>query len=245
MKNIIFGNCLEKMDNIKSKSIQLIIADPPYGTTPLEWDNVLDFEKLWEHYNRIIKDDGVICIFGQEPFSSYVRLSNIDNYKYDWYWVKERLTNVFQVKRRPGKVVETISVFYKNQCKYNPQKIKYEGKRVTNEIGNNVKFSIPLGGKAAKNKPTKYIDNGTRNINQVLNINRDNIRNSLIETQKPVLLIEILIKSYTDKNDIVLDNVAGSGTTGIACINTNRKYILIENNIENYKIIKSRIKAYI
>jgi len=127
-------DCLIGMNQIEDKSIDLILTDPPYGTTPLKWDVNLDFKRLWNHYNRIIKDNGAILIFGQEPFSSYVRLSNVENYKYDWYWIKERLTNVFQIKRRPGKVVEIISVFYKNQCSYSPQKNKYEGKKCFREV---------------------------------------------------------------------------------------------------------------
>ena len=116
LNKIYLGDCLQKMQEIDDKSIDFICTDLPYNLTACDWDQLIPFDKLWNQYNRIIKDNGAIVLFGQEPFSSYLRLSNIKNYKYDWYWQKERLTNVFQVKRRPGKVVETISVFYKNQA---------------------------------------------------------------------------------------------------------------------------------
>lgn len=121
------GDCLELMKHIPDKSVDMILCDLPYGTTKCKWDTIIPFELLWEQYNRMIKDDGAILLFGQEPFSSYLRLSNLQDYKYDIYWEKERLTNIQQVKRRVGKTVETISVFYKKQCTYHPQMVKYEG----------------------------------------------------------------------------------------------------------------------
>ena len=120
------------MSKISDKSVNLILCDLPYGSTNSSWDTVIPFDKLWEQYNRICKDNAAIVLFGQEPFSSFLRLSNLKDYKYDWYWQKERLTNIFQVKRRPGKVIETISVFYRNQCIYNPQKTIYVGPLRTN-----------------------------------------------------------------------------------------------------------------
>ncbi len=124
IEKLILGDCLEKMAEIPSGSVDCFICDPPYGQTPLKWDKLLDFKLLWKELDRICKKDAAILLFGQEPFSSYLRLSNISAYKYDWYWQKERLTNVFQVKRRPGRVVETVSVFYKEQPTYQPQKQK-------------------------------------------------------------------------------------------------------------------------
>ena len=130
------GDCLKLMNNIEDNSIDCIICDLPYGTTSCKWDVVIPFDKLWEQYNRIIKNNGVIILFGQEPFSSLLRNSNLKDYKYDIYWEKERLTNINQVKRRVGKTIETISLFYKKQCTYNPQMIKYEGKPRTNKVKN-------------------------------------------------------------------------------------------------------------
>ena len=129
------GDCLEKMKDIPDKSIDFILTDLPYSVTVLEWDKIIPFDKLWEQYNKIIKTNGAIALFGQEPFSSYLRMSNIKDYKFDWYWEKERLTNISQVKRRAGKTVETISMFYKKQPTYNPQFFRYDGKLRTNKIG--------------------------------------------------------------------------------------------------------------
>ena len=117
---LLQGDCLELMKDIPDGSIDMILCDLPYGTTKCPWDVIIPFEPLWEQYNRVIKDNGAIVLFGQEPFSSFLRVSNIDNYKYDIYWEKERLTNINQVKKRVGKTIETISIFYKKQCTYNP-----------------------------------------------------------------------------------------------------------------------------
>ena len=126
--------CLAKMNDIADKSIDCIICDLPYGTTTMTWDKEIPMDKLWQQYNRIIKDNGAIILFGQEPFSSLLRVSNLANYKYDIYWEKERLTNIAQVKKRVGKTVETISIFYKKQCTYNPQMVKYDGPKRTNKV---------------------------------------------------------------------------------------------------------------
>lgn len=233
-------DCLEGMKEIPDKSIDVICCDLPYGTTPLQWDNVIDFTKLWEQYKRIIKDNGAIVLFGQEPFSSYVRLSNINDYRYDWIWVKEALTNVFQVKKRPGKVVENIMVFYKEQPTYNPQKTMHTGKRVTNKVGENAKFSDTQSTNS-NIKPLEYNDDGTRYPLQVLNINRDNRRNTIHPTQKPVELIEYLVKTYSNEGDLILDNCIGSGTTGVACVNTNRRFIGMELNEYYCKVAEQRV----
>ena len=160
MQKIILGDCLEKMSEIPDQSIDLILCDLPYGTTACKWDIIIPLDRLWEQYNRIKKENCPIVLFGQEPFSSYLRLSNINNYKYDWYWKKERLTNIFQVKRRPGKVVETISVFYDKQCLYNPQKTNYTGPLRTNKIKDG-----KLGKLVDNNerRPNEYKDDRTRN----------------------------------------------------------------------------------
>lgn len=149
---LLNGDCLNLMKSIPDKSVDMILCDLPYGTTSCSWDTIIPFEPLWEQYNRIIKDAGVIALFGLEPFSSYLRISNIKNYKYDWYWEKERLTNIFQVKRRCGKTIENISIFYKKQPIYNPQMNKHNGKLVTNRIGSNSKFSITQAKKQYKTK---------------------------------------------------------------------------------------------
>ena len=231
-------DCLEGMKQIDNKSIDCIICDLPYGSTSCGWDIILPFDKLWEQYNRIIKDNGAILLFGQEPFSSYLRLSNIENYKYDIYWQKERLTNVQQVKRRVGKDVECISVFYKKQCTYNPQMTDYNGPKRTNKIGNGKLWLLSDSG---NKKPFEYKDNGKRYPTQVWKFKRDILTSNLHPTQKPVALLEELIKTFSNEGDLIMDNCMGSGSTAIACMNTNRNYIGFENNKEYYDISIERI----
>ena len=235
MNNLYLGDCLEVMKSILDKSIDAIICDLPYGTTACKWDSVIPFKPLWAQYKRIIKDNGAIVLFGQEPFSSHLRISNIDWYKYDWYWQKERLTNVFQVKKRAGKVIEPISVFYLNQPTFNPQKTAHLGKLVKNKPkGLHTKTS-------ALNtiKVTEYKDDGTRHPLQIIKFNRDLTK--LHETQKPVALMEYLIKTYTNEGDTVLDSCMGSGTTGAACKNLGRKFIGIEQDANYFEIASKRI----
>lgn len=241
INSIYNEDCLEGMKRIDDKSIDCIICDLPYGTTACSWDIILPFDKLWEQYNRIIKDNGAILLFGQEPFSSYLRLSNIDNYKYDIYWQKERLTNIQQVKRRVGKDVECISVFYKKQCIYNPQMLSYDGPKRTNKIGNG---KLGLLSDSANKTPFEYKDNGKRYPTQVWKFKRDILTSNLHPTQKPVALLEELVKTFSNEGNLILDNCMGSGSTAIACMNTNRYYIGFENNKEYYDISIERINKH-
>ena len=236
------NDCIEVMKQLISEGVTVdcIITDLPYGTTPCPWDVVIPFEDMWECINKIIKPNGAIVLFGQEPFSSLLRISNIKNYKYDWIWKKERLTNVFQVKRRPGKVVENISVFYKKQPTYHPQKTKHNGPLRTNKIGDNAGFSITQTGGGTK--PIEYNDDGTRYPLQIIEFNRDSMYEEKYHpTQKPIELLEYLIKTYTNEGETVLDFTMGSGSTGVACKNLNRKFIGIELNEEYYNISNKRI----
>jgi site-specific DNA-methyltransferase (adenine-specific) len=235
------GDCLELMKDIPDHSIDCIICDPPYGTTPIEWDKVIDFNLLWEQYNRIAKPNSAVVIFSQEPFATYLRMSNISNYRYDWYWEKERLTNVFQVNKRCGKTVENIIIFYREQCVFNPQKFEHIGKPVTNKIGETARWSVTQSGYSQNTKPFEYHDDGTRHPTQVLRINRDNPRERVHPTQKPIELLEYLVKTYTNEGDTVLDNCAGSGTTGVACKNLKRNFVGIELDPEYFEIAKHRI----
>lgn len=238
MSNSIKGDCLIEMNNIPDKSVDLILTDLPYETTDCAWDILIPFEPMWKQYHRVIKSNGAIVLFGQEPFSSALRLSNLSEYKYDWYWQKERLTNIFQVKSRPGKVIETISVFYKEPPTYNVTKTLYEGTRRSNKIGKG-----KLGKLVDNNNsiPTEYVDDGTRYPIQLINFKRDILTSNLHPTQKPVKLLEFLINIYTNEGETVLDSCSGSGSTGIACINTNREYILIEKDKDIFEIGSKRI----
>ena len=241
--NLYKGDCIEIMKQLINDGVLVdcIITDLPYGTTPCPWDIIIPFEDMWECINKIIKPNGAVVLFGQEPFSSLLRVSNIKNYKYDWIWKKERLTNVFQVKRRPGKVVENISVFYKKQPTYNPQKTKYNGPLRSNKIGDNAGFSITQTGVGGP-KPIEYHDDGTRYPLQIIEFNRDSMYEEKYHpTQKPIELLEYLIKTYTNEGEIVLDFTMGSGSTGVACKNLNRKFIGIELNEEYYNISNKRI----
>ncbi len=232
------GDCLEVMKGIEDKSIDMILADLPYGTTACHWDVLIPFEPLWEQYKRIIKDNGAIVLTASQPFTSALVMSNIKMFKYCWYWIKERPVNVLQIKKRAGKNVEDILVFYNGQCKYNPQKTDYGGKLRTNKIKNG---SL---GKLIDNKNKKavsYRDDRTRYPLQTLYFQRDILKSNLHPTQKPVALFEYLIKTYTNEGDLVLDNVAGSGTTGVACKNTNRNFILIEQDEKYCEVIKERV----
>ena len=235
----ILGDCLEVMNDIEDKSIDMILCDLPYGNTQCNWDTIILFDKLWEQYNRIIKDNGAIVLTGSQPFTSKLINSNIEMFKYCWYWEKERLTNIAQVKKRAGKTVEEVMVFYKKQPIYNPQMIKYNGIKRTNKIKNGVMGKLT---DSSEKKVKEYKDNGLRYPTQVLKIKRDILTSNLHPTQKPVALFEYLIKTYTNKGDLVLDNCAGSGTTGVACSNLNRNFILIEKESEYIKICEERIK---
>ena len=233
-----YGDCLDIMQEIPNNSIDCIICDLPYGTTACSWDVIIPFDKLWTEYKRITKPNTAIVLFGQEPFSSLLRVSNLSDYRYDIYWEKERLTNINQVKRRVGKTVETISVFYKKQCTYNPQMIKYTGKPRSNKVKNG-----KLGKLSDCNeKPVfEYRDNGLRYPTQVWKFKRDCLTNNLHPTQKPLALIEELVKTYSNEGDIILDNCMGSGTTGVACKNLNRNFYGIEKDKKYFDIAHKRI----
>lgn len=233
------GDCLEIMKNIPNNSIDCIICDLPYGTTSCSWDIIIPFDKLWEQYKRIAKDTTPIILFGTEPFSSHLRLSNEKMYKYDLYWQKEKLTNVFLVKKQFGRVIENISVFYKKQPTYNPQMEKR--KNVTNPHPmKNSCGSAETNVYCGDYKHSKdYNPNLVYPIN-VLKFSRESVKGvkSLHPTQKPLELIEYLIKTYSNEGDIILDNCMGSGTTGVACKHLHRNFIGIEKDENYFKIAK-------
>ena len=241
MLKLLHGDCLELMKDIPDASIDAIITDPPYGTTACKWDSVIPFEPMWEQLKRIIKPNGAIVLFGGEPFSSALRISNIKEYKYDLYWQKQKPVNFLQLKRRFGKTTENIIIFYLKQCTYNPQKtIINDNKKVKNKIQKGKGDSITSAiGFVARN----YKDDGTRYPIDILKFKRVDESKIIHPTQKPVALLEYLIKTYTQENDTVLDFTMGSGTTGVACKNLNRNFIGIELDSKYFAIAESRINA--
>ena len=232
------GDCLEVMKTIQDKSIDAIITDPPYGTTACKWDSVIPFDLMWEQLNRIIKPNGAIVLFGSEPFSSALRMSNIKNYKYDWVWKKERLTNPLMVKKQAPRYTENISLFYKKQCTYNPQmtKRKEENKR------NNKPRVYKDKTKVDTDKYAERVLSGNNDLIYQPNILEFSMQRGLHPTQKPILLMEYLIKTYTNENETVLDFTMGSGSTGVACVNTKRNFIGIEMDDKYFDIANKRIK---
>ena len=234
---LIKGDCLEVMKDIPDKSIDMILCDLPYGTTACKWDSVIPFEPLWEQYNRIIKDNGAIVLFGSEPFSSALRMSNIKKYKYDLKWQKDQGSDFMLAKKKPLKDYEDIMVFYKKQPTYNPQMREGFKKWTKKDTGNNI---IGHLGKQEKSQIKQSIGDKRYPIS-ILKFNR--IRNGLHPTQKPVELLEWLIKTYTNEGETVLDNCMGSGSTGVACLNTNRKFIGIEKDDKYFDIAYNRING--
>lgn len=226
------GDCLELMKDIPDGSIDMILCDLPYGTTVCKWDTIIPFDKLWEQYNRIIKDNGAIVLFGNEPFSSQLRLSNLKNYKYDWVWDKKRGSNFATVKIRPFNSFENIMVFYKKQPTYNPQMWKSTPYTCNQGYVGEAKQT----GLYRDNVIT--VNNGDRYPLTILSFSKET---GLHPTQKPVALLEYLIKTYTNEGDVVLDNCMGSGSTGVDCVNTNRNFIGIELDENYFNIAKKRI----
>ena len=238
--NLYNGDCIEIMNSLIKEGVKAdaIITDIPYGITTCNWDAVIPFDKMWECIKGIRKSNSPILLFGNEPFSSYLRTSNIKEYKYDIYWQKERIVNILQVKKRPGKVIENICVFYKNQPTYNPQMTIHVGPKSSSKIKNGkLGLLIDSGNK----KPIEYVDNGLRYPLQIVQFTRDILISNLHPTQKPLKLMEYLVKTYTNEGDIVLDFTMGSGTTGVACKNLNRNFIGIELDINYFNIAKERI----
>ena len=226
------GDCLELMKNIPDGSIDLVLTDPPYGTTACKWDSVIPFEPMWEQLNRIIKPNGAICLFGSEPFSSALRMSNIKNFKYDWIWNKKLAGNGILEKKQPFKIHEIVSVFHSGI--YMPQMIKG---RYRKKMG--LKESEITGG----NSYAKQTENDLYYPKSILEYGIGNMRKGRLHpTQKPIDLLEYLIRTYTNEGETVLDFTAGSGSTGVACVNTNRRFIGIELDDGYFNIAKKRIE---
>tara|TARA_R110000868_G_scaffold146225_2_gene366976 strand:- start:2197 stop:2928 length:732 start_codon:yes stop_codon:yes gene_type:complete len=236
MIDLIKGDCLEVMKGIESGSIDAIITDPPYGTTACKWDSVIDFDLMWEQLNRIIKPNGAIVLFAAQPFTSALIMSNPKMFKYDWVWQKPKGTGHLNAKKQPMRDKEDVLVFYKNQCTYNPQMTQgkpYDGNARTGSKQQTSSYG--------KYKQDREVNKGVRYPKQVQKF-RVVERGTLHPTQKPILLMEYLIKTYTNENETVLDFTMGSGSTLVACQNLNRNGIGIEQDENYFKIASDRIK---
>ena len=236
VNKIINADCLEILQKIPDKSIDCIICDPPYGTTACKWDSVISFEKLWAEYKRIRKEGAPILLFGAEPFSTYLRLSNIKEYKYDWYWEKTKPSGHLNAKKQPMRKIENICVFYDKQPAYYPQGL------IKGEFNNNRPCK-------ARKIDGEFVHGNEREIgiskyrgypNNVLNFSNGNNKN-IHPTQKPVDLLEYLIKTYTRESDLILDNCSGSGSLAVACKNTKRDFICIEKDYNYWKASCERL----
>lgn len=243
---LLQGDCLEVMKTIKDNSVDLILCDLPYGTTQNKWDSVIPFDELWSHYKRIIKDNGAIVLTSQGIFTARLILSQEDLFKYKIVWIKSKSTNFLNAKKQPLRKHEDVCVFYKKQPTYNPQMT--EGESYDKGIRKD-----QFTGSYGYFKPKHVRSNGKRYPNDVVFYNEEIYDDCIYvktaesegkvyhSTQKPIALLEYLIKTYTNEGDLVLDNCMGSGSTGVACRNTNRNFIGIELDKNYFEIAKRRI----
>ena len=244
MIRLIHGDCLEEMAKLAEEGVKVdaVITDPPYGTTACKWDSVIPFEPMWERLNNLVKPNGAIVLFGSEPFSSALRMSNIENYKYDWVWNKDKGFGVFLAKRQPLRTYENISVFYEKQPTYNPQmtdanpdRIRPLSKGNLHGARNNITNSDNCKVDKDYNPNKRYPINILKFSNPV--------GRAIHPTQKPVALMEYLIKTYTNEGETVLDFTMGSGTTGVACKKLKRNFIGIEKEKKYFDMAEKRIDS--
>jgi len=234
------GDCLALMPlTIPTQSVDMILCDLPYGKTACKWDTIIPFDKLWEQYERVIKDNGVIVLFGSEPFSSSLRLSNLKIYRYDFIWEKSHSRGFLNAWKQPMRKHENISVFYKKQPTYNPILVdkQKENIRPNSKRTRSTQFN---GGEFSNCSTKRKCPNDKSMPDTILKFN-SKVTPVIHPTQKPIDLIEYLVTTYTNEKETVLDNCMGSGTTGVACINLNRNFIGIEKDTEYFNIAKKRI----
>ena len=251
---LIHGDCLEKMKDIPDKSIDMILCDLPYGTTRLKWDSVIDLTLLWWHYKRIVKVNGAIVLFANQPFTSALISSNFEMFRYSWIWEKPFPTGFLNANYRPMLSFEDICVFSHsgagagskdNAMVYYPQGLvpkNVKKKNKPNSRGAHIHDTVNCGSMNVLNSGKEYEQKFTGYPNNILSFDRDLDQSH--QTQKPVPLLEYLIKTYTLEGETVLDNTMGSGSTGIACINTKRNFIGIEKDDKFFEIAKSRIETH-
>lgn len=233
---LLLGDCLDRMNEIEDGSVDLVVADLPFGTTRCAWDIVIPFDLLWEQYDRIVKPNGAVVLFGSEPFASALRMSNIGSYRYDWVWKKDKPSNPAMAKKNPLKYHETISVFYRSFPTYNPQMVP--GPK-NHSVGKGLRKKSSESNWPTVTQTWGRMD-GMKYPKSVIEINRE--PHPVHPTQKPVALLEYLIKTYSNEGETVLDNCMGSGTTGVACALTGRKFIGIEKEEKYFNIAKERIE---
>ena len=233
---LIEGNCLEVMSGIQDNSIDMILADPPYGITTCRWDSIIPLESMWKQLERVIKPSGAIVMTASQPFTSALIMSNPELFKYGWVWEKSHPSGFVHAKRRVMRRHEDVCVFYKEQPTYNPQMT--EGNKNHSKGKNVGKLMNAVSG---PNLPQMPADDSTlKHPNSVLKINNPRIKGQH-PTQKPVALMEYFIRTYTNEEELVLDFVMGSGTTGVACINTNRDFVGIELDKKYFNVASKRI----
>lgn len=236
---LIHGDCLDKMKDIPDGSIDLVLCDPPYGTTQCKWDTVIDLDLMWEQIKRVIKPNGAIVLFGSEPFSSLLRCSNLKQFKYDWVWEKTQATGHLNASKQPMRSNELISVFYKKQCTYNPQKTTRHKPMNSGTSRLIVQNKTSVYGTTSKDNV--FGGNTDRYPRTNITFKSDKQTSCMHPTQKPVALMEYLIKTYTNKGETVLDFTIGSGTTGVAAVNLDRQFIGIELDKGYFDIATERI----
>ena len=239
MIDLRFGDCLELMKDIPDGSIDMILCDLPYGTTACKWDTVIPFEPLWEQYRRVAKRNAAIVLTASQPFTSALVMSNVADFKYEWVWHKVQPTGHLLAKRQPMRACESVLVFYRSQPTYLPQMgvgkaIKRTGVRGATESWGKGWAGTPTTPSGTTRFPTTLL---------TISAGRSPNARTVHPTQKPVALMEYLIRTYTNEGETVLDNCMGSGTTGVACINTNRKFIGMEKDKTYFEIAKQRIES--
>ncbi len=230
------GDCLERMKEIESGSVDLILTDPPYGTTACKWDSVIPLDKMWEQLKRIIKPNGAIVMTASQPFTTSLIASNMREFRYCWQWVKPYTTGFMNANKMPLRNTEDICVFYRKLPTYRPQGVKEIGKKQVRRKDKDSTIYADMGLQVGE-----YTQAFTNYPRQTIEFGREG--RTVHPTQKPVALMEYLIKTYTNENETVLDFTMGSGTTGVACMNTNRKFIGIEMDDTYFDIGSKRIKS--
>jgi site-specific DNA-methyltransferase (adenine-specific) len=235
---LIQGDCLEAMKEIAPGSVDLVLTDPPYGTTQCKWDAVIPFEPMWAAVRRVLKPNGAAVFTASQPFTSALVMSNIREFRYEWVWVKSRVTGVLNAKRQPLRCKEDVLVFSGKSPRYYAQGTVACNKRTSTGVSRD-KSQAHTVGKITQTEDGTYTQTRTNWPRQVLHVASEGA--TVHPTQKPVALMEYLIKTYTNEGETVLDFTMGSGTTGVAAMNTGRNFIGIERDPEYFKIAKKRI----